>query len=384
MLFDVGLEGFQIVLYGGGECADHGTHGIVYVDHPAVPTVFLTVRACLSHGGEESGGVLRLLLNGQGVGGQGILLHQRYVGVDAVGQSQDQGDTNDTDRPSKGGHEGTALLGHEVVEGEMEGRPEGHGGLLALFHVGLAYDGLLGRGGFKGHGIVGDASVAKFYDAGGVFLGQLGVMGDHDDQLVLGDLSEDLHDLHTGNGVQSARGLVGQKNIGVVDDGAGNGHTLHLTARHLVGLLVELIPQTYLFQCLGGPSAALGLGDARQGQRQLYVGQNGLVRDEVVALEDKAYAMVAVGVPIPILEVLGGFSVDEQVTVGVAIQTADDVEQGGLTASRRAEDGYELALTEVDADSVQCTGGRITYDVCFFDVLQLEHIFLFLGGDSRK
>ena len=323
---DVGLEGFQIVLYGGGECADHSSHGIVHVDHSAVPTVFLAVRACLGHGGQEGGGVLGLFLNGQGVGRQGVLLHQGYVCVDTVGQSQDQGYADDTDRSCKGGHEGAPLLGHEVVEGEVEGRPEGHGGLLALLHVGLSHDLLLGGGGLEGHGIVGDESVAEFYDTGGVLFGQLGIVGDHDDQLVLGDLTKDLHDLHTGNRVQSTRGLVGQKNIRIVDDGAGNGHALHLTARHLVGLLVELISQTHLFQRLCGSSAALGLGDARQSQCQLNVGQNGLVGDEVVALEDKADAVVAVGVPIPILEVLGGFSVDEQVTVGVAIQTANDVE----------------------------------------------------------
>ena len=43
-------------------------------------------------------------------------------------------------------------------------------------------------------------------------------------------------------------------------------------------------------------------------------------------MEDKSYAVVAVGVPIPILEVLGGLAVDEQIAVGIAIQTAYNVE----------------------------------------------------------
>ena len=46
--------------------------------------------------------------------------------------------------------------------------------------------------------------------------------------------------------------------------------------------------------------------------------------------------MVAVGVPITILEILGGLAVNDKVALGILIETADYVEQGRLAAARGA------------------------------------------------
>ena len=58
------------------------------------------------------------------------------------------------------------------------------------------------------------------------------------------------------------------------------------------------------FQGFHRPLAAFASGDAREGQCQLNVGQDGLVRDQVVGLENEANAVVAVGVPIACFVVL--------------------------------------------------------------------------------
>ena len=42
-------------------------------------------------------------------------------------------------------------------------------------------------------------------------------------------------------GIQSARRLVAQKDFRVIDQSSCNGHSLHLSAGHLVGLFVQLI-----------------------------------------------------------------------------------------------------------------------------------------------
>ena len=77
------------------------------------------------------------------------------------------------------------------------------------------------------------------------------------------------------------------------------------------------------------------------------------MRNEVVALEDKADRMVAVGVPIGVAVLLGGDAVDDQVAAGVLIQASDDVEQSCLSAARGAENGDEFALAEFDGDAVK-------------------------------
>ena len=63
-------------------------------------------------------------------------------------------------------------------------------------------------------------------------------MRDHDDELIFGYLLEYLHYLHAGVRVERTGWFVGEQNIGVVDQSSCNGDALHLTAGHLVGLLV--------------------------------------------------------------------------------------------------------------------------------------------------
>ena len=91
-----------------------------------------------------------------------------------------------------------------------------------------------------------------------VALGQFGVVGHHDDQPVVGDLLQHGHDLHAGLGIQSAGGLVGEQDLRVVDQGAGDRHPLHLPARELVGPFVDMVGQPDLGQRSQGPFAALG------------------------------------------------------------------------------------------------------------------------------
>ena len=90
--------------------------------------------------------------------------------------------------------------------------------------------GKLGVVRLEGAGVVGDEAVPQADDAVGVLLGQLGVVGDHDHETVFGDVLQQLHDLNAGLTVQCAGRLVGQQDVGVVDEGAGDGHALHLSA----------------------------------------------------------------------------------------------------------------------------------------------------------
>lgn len=120
---------------------------------------------------------------------------------------------------------------------------------------------------------------------------------------------------------------------GFVHQRAGNGYALHLPAGHLAGVLVQLVAQPYLLQRSGGTAAALGLGYARDGQCQFHVAQHGLVGDQVIALEHKTDGVVSVRVPVAVGVFFGGDAVDDQIAAVVAIQTADDVQQGGLAGA---------------------------------------------------
>ena len=80
--------------------------------------------------------------------------------------------------------------------------------------------------------------------------------------------------------------------------------------------------------------------------------------DEVVALEHKADGVVAVGVPVAVGVLFGGDAVDDKVAAVVAVQAADDVQQGGLAGAAGAEDGDEFVVAQVQADIVQRVSAR--------------------------
>ena len=356
------LQGLHIV---GGNAGNHLGNELPHRHH-----ALLGVSSGLAVGGHQGGDVHAAAEDLQRVFRQGGTLHVQDVVVDAGGQGDDQGNADDADGPGKGGEQGTGLFGPQVVETQGQGGQQGHGGAAhVLVHRGR----LLGGVRLVGLGVGADDAVLQGDDTGGVLLGQLRVVGDHDHQTVPGHLLEQLHHLNTGLAVQCTGGLVRQQDIRVVHQCAGNGHTLHLAAGHLAGVLVELVAQAHLFQGFDGPAFALGPGDAGDGQGQFHVGQHRLMGNQVVALEHKAYGVVAVGVPVPVGVLLGGDAVDDQVAAVVAVQTADDVQQRGLAGAAGAKNRHKLVVPQVQTDIIQ----RVLYQLAGFvflvDLFEFEH-----------
>ena len=309
-VLDIGLEGFEVVglLFRG----QHGVHHVIHDCAGVHRVLFVLLGRGLGmdahEGAHQPGHIHALGLDGDGIAGEGVLLDLVDVILYAVGQGHDQSDADNADAPGKGRENGAGLLGQQIVGGEGQGGEKAHGGLFAQARGGLLR---LLRG--KGIAVPHDLAVMQADDAAGIAVSQLRVVGDHDDELVLGYLLEDLHDLHGGVGVQGAGRLVGQKDIRVVHQGAGDGHALHLAAGHLVGLFVQLIPQAHLFQGLFGSRLPLRRGYAREGQGQLHVGEHGLVRDQVIGLKNEADGVVAVGIPVAVRKILCGLAVDHQI-----------------------------------------------------------------------
>ena len=96
-------------------------------------------------------------------------------------------------------------------------------------------------GGHEGIGVGDDAAVGQLDDTSRVLVGQLGVVRDHDDEAVAGDVAQQVHDLNAGLGVEGAGGFVREEDLGVIDEGSRNGDALHLATRHLRGLLVDVV-----------------------------------------------------------------------------------------------------------------------------------------------
>ena len=63
-----------------------------------------------------------------------------------------------------------------------------------------------------------------------------------------------------------------------------------------------------------------------------------------------SYTHLAIGVPVAVGVFFGGNTVDNQITAVVAVQAADDVQQGGLAGTAGAENGNKFIVPQVQAD----------------------------------
>ena len=91
--------------------------------------------------------------------------------------------------------------------------------------------------------------------------------------------------------------------------------------------------------------------------------------DQIIRLKHKAHRVVAVGIPVAVAKVLGGFAVDDQVPGGILIQAPDDVQQRGLAAAGVAQDGHKLAFTEFQVHTLQRMDHGVPGDVILLDRL---------------
>src|SRR5262245_52753888 len=116
---------------------------------------------------------------------------------------------------------------------------------------------------------------------------------DDDGDAITVQVLEQGHDLHAGPRVEGASGLVGQDEYGLIDEGAGDGDALLLTAGELSGVMMLAIRQPDRRQlCLG---ALPSIARCRPGveERQLDVLERGRPGQEIERLKDEADLLVA-------------------------------------------------------------------------------------------
>ncbi len=109
-------------------------------------------------------------------------------------------------------------------------------------------------------------------------------------------------------------------------------------------------------------------------QSHLHIGDNALVRNKVVALEYKTNRVIAICVPVAVAVTARGASVNYQVTLGVLVKAANDVEQRGFAAARLTKDAYKLLVSKRNRDALERRNHRIARNVVFSDSLEFKHV----------
>ena len=125
--------------------------------------------------------------------------------------------------------------------------------------------------------------------------GGVGVVGDHDDGFAefLVEALEEGEDFLGGGGVEVAGGFVGEDEVGVGDDGAGDGDALFLAAGELAGKWSRRSPRPTSLRAVAALFAALAAGEAGELEGEFDVFEGGEDGDEVEGLEDEADVVVA-------------------------------------------------------------------------------------------
>ena len=134
-----------------------------------------------------------------------------------------------------------------------------------------------------------------------------------------------------------------------------------------------MLAQTNCLERLTCTLAALGMAHTRERKRQLNVFQDGLMRNEVIALGHKTDAVVTIGVPIAIVKILGRNTVDQQVARVKVVEPADNVEHRGLTRTRGTQDGHELVIAKRQAYVVERHLRKRLRNVPFANSFELQH-----------
>ena len=350
---------FQIVALDAGEKAGDKAH----LGRLALGAVLDGIDAV----GIDRGQIEIGIVEDKGVALEAFLLEIVDILRRAVRHREDHRDADDADGAGKGDEDRARFFGEKVVEGQRERREEGHGGSAHALVDGF----LVFR--FIGIGVGGDLAVHQGDDAGRVGLSQLGIVGDHHDQTIACDLLEQIHDLETCLGIQRAGRLVRQKDIGIVYQRTGDRDTLHLTAGKLGGSLVDVFLESDLFERFRRAGGAIFGRNAADRQRELDVFENRLVGDQVVALEYKADRVVAVGIPVAIGILFGGDPVDDQIAVIVAIQSADDIQEGGLTGTAGTEYRYKFVVAQTERHALERFLHKTACLVYLTNLFDLKH-----------
>ena len=202
--------------------------------------------------------------------------------------------------------------------------------------------------------------------------GECLVVGDDDKCLVelVAQVEEKLVQLLLVLRVERPRGLIGEDNLGVVDERPRHGSPLPLATAELCGFVLETLTEAQVveqFAC-----AVIGVGPLVSANERWYrhVLERGELRQQLVELEHEANVAVAEVRQFALLESQHVDIVVEHLAPLWRIEGANDLQQRGLACAARPHDGDNLAIVDGDRDVAQ----DLQVAIAFCYVSSLNHM----------
>ena len=221
-----------------------------------------------------------------------------------------------------------------------------------------------------------DTSVTQLDVAAGIVC-DIGIVSHEDDRASLGiEFLKEHEDLKRRTGIKITRCLISENHGRIVDQRAGDGHTLHLTTRHLVGLVIESVAQSHSLQGFYRPTETfLGRHIGIVHQRQLHVLHRCRLWQQIIVLKDKTYLAVAQHSTLAFRHCAHGDAIEEIVAARGRVETAELVEKRGLSGTGLTHDGDKLTFIDLERHPTQRVHGFVADQEVTLHIAQLNDDF---------
>ena len=182
-----------------------------------------------------------------------------------------------------------------------------------------------------------------------------GIMGNHDDRFseFLIQPLEEIHDLLSRVSIQVSRGLVGEEECRIGDNGSRNGNPLLLTSGELAGIMLHPVLQADQTQSRLDVIVPLRLAQPGEQERQLHVFKSREHGNQVEGLKNKSDVVVA-----PMGQLAIGHRCDPDTIHldfpgGRPIDTGDDVQERSFAGPRGSHQGQKFTFRNVERAFLQ-------------------------------
>jgi hypothetical protein len=187
-------------------------------------------------------------------------------------------------------------------------------------------------------------------------------------------------DLVAGAGVEVPGRLVGQQHRWIDRERTRDGDALTLTARELVGQVLQAMGELHERQELAGALVDFQPRPAAQVQRKTDVFQAGERRQEVEELEDEPDLVPSDAGQVVVRELGQRPSLDAHGAAGGSIEPANQVEERRLARPRRPDDRDHFAGLDRQRHVVEGDDAPLAFEL-FGDVVERDDGGR--GGDGR-
>jgi hypothetical protein len=186
----------------------------------------------------------------------------------------------------------------------------------------------------------------------------------------VGSFANEAEDQFTAGGIEIASGFIGDEEFGGLDDGAGDGYTLHLAAGDLMRVDSGFIGEADPLEALHRDVRCVGRAGKQQGQLNIF--ENGEVGEELEKLKNEADRFAAKCGQVGFAEARGGASIDEDLAGGGEVHGAGQVEERAFAAAATAQESGDRAGLGSERDIIESLECVTVVRIFFRDVTEFQ------------